>query len=142
MTRRIAVVDTNVVVSGLIVADESSPPARIVEAMLKARIPFLLSIDLLAEYRAVLLRPAISLRHGLTPEEIDVLLGDLALHAAIDEPRPTRGPITDAGDRHLRDLLAGGRQADLVTGDRRLRESPPPGIRAISPREFVDSRRL
>ena len=54
------VVDTNVVVSGLLTSVADAPPAMLLDAMLAGRVSFLLSTDLLAEYRDVLLRPAIA----------------------------------------------------------------------------------
>ncbi len=56
MQGRLVVVDTNVLVSGLIGSQVSSPPCRIVDEMLHGSFGFLLSLDLLAEYRKVLLR--------------------------------------------------------------------------------------
>jgi len=68
MTSRPAVIDTNVVVSGLITKDARAPTARIVDGMLRGRFPFLLSNLTLREYREVLLRPAIRRKHGLDSE--------------------------------------------------------------------------
>jgi len=65
VTRPVAVVDTNVVVSGLLTAEVTAPTHRILNAMLDERINFLLSIALLAEYREVMLRPRIQKRHGM-----------------------------------------------------------------------------
>ncbi|MEX0450131.1 PIN domain-containing protein [Spiribacter sp. 221] len=53
---RCVIVDTNVLVAGLITADRQSPTGRAVDAMLNGRLLFLLSPALLAEYRTVLLR--------------------------------------------------------------------------------------
>lgn len=52
------VVDTNVVVAGLITGDQASPVARVLDGMLAARWPFALSEPLIAEYDRVLRRPA------------------------------------------------------------------------------------
>ena len=48
-----AVIDTNVVVSGVLTKDSPSPTVRILDGMLAGRFRFLLSVDLLAEYRDV-----------------------------------------------------------------------------------------
>jgi predicted nucleic acid-binding protein len=53
----IYIIDTNVVVAGLITAQTDSPVARILDSMLGAAFPFVLLPALLAEYRAVLARP-------------------------------------------------------------------------------------
>jgi len=66
---RFAVIDSNVVVSGLLSGGGFSPTGRILDRMLTGAFPFLLSEELLAEYREVLLRPTIARRHGLTEAE-------------------------------------------------------------------------
>src|SRR5262245_2385861 len=65
MTSSVAIIDTNVVVSGLLAGHSASPPAVILDGMLRARFTYLLSLEVLAEYREVLLRPRIQRRHGL-----------------------------------------------------------------------------
>ena len=70
----IALVDTKVIVSGLLAAADDSPTARILDAMAVGTLHFILSDELLAEYRAVLLRPAVATRHGLTEAEVDAVL--------------------------------------------------------------------
>jgi len=81
-----AVVDTNVVVAGLLASDCASPTARLLDRMLTGDLRFVLSVDLLAEYRLVLLRPAIATAHGLAAEEVDILLQRLARSAILREP--------------------------------------------------------
>ncbi len=76
-----AVVDTNMVVSGVLAGGAGSPTGRIVDALLSGRLRFVLSEALLAEYRRVLLRPAIAWRHGLNEGEIDRLLEGLVVNA-------------------------------------------------------------
>ncbi len=108
------VVDTNVVVAGLLTSEPRAPTARILDALLAGRLPFLLSEALLAEYRAVLLRPKIRARHGLAAREVDVILLQLVQNALLREPEPAG---TAAGDEHLFALLALDRRALLVSGD-------------------------
>lgn len=137
MSPRPAVVDTNVVVAGLLTSDAGSPTARILDAMLAARFSFLLSVPLVAEYRRVLLRPRIRRLHGLRPRDVDKILTELSLRAMIVET-----PGADAaasGDQHLWDLLAGRSDAVLVTGDQALLRRPRPGATVFSPRDFADS---
>lgn len=122
MTVRFVILDTNVVVSGLLTADASAPTAVLLDRALAGALPLLLSPDLLAEYRAVLLRPAIRRRHRLSDGEIDELLTELAWHGAFREPAPAEG-APDAGDSHLWALLAAEPGALLVTGDAKLREA-------------------
>ncbi len=134
----VCVVDTNVIVSGLIGADLNSPPARILDAMLDGGFIYLMSDELLSEYACVLRRPGLVRLHGLTGEELDRLLVDLVANAMWRAPA-VAGEAPDTGDQHLWALLVGHPQACLVTGDRLLLENPPGSVSVISPRSFADS---
>ena len=134
----ICVVDTNVIVSGLIGADPNSPPARILDAMLDGGFIYLMSDELLSEYSSVLRRPGLVRLHGLTDEELDRLLADLVANAMWQTPA-TMGDAPDTGDQHLWALLASHPQGCLVTGDRLLLENPPGSASVVSPRSFADS---
>ncbi len=135
MRAPVGVIDTNVLVAGIIAGDAQAPTARIVDAMLAGTFPFLLSIELLAEYRAVLLRPKIRSRHGLSEEEVDAVLAGLAANAAMREPTQAESGKLDV-DRHLLALVATRDDAVLVTGDQELLDSAPSG-RAESPTGFA-----
>lgn len=144
--QRWVVIDTNVLVSGLLTHDPLSPLAGIVDGMLSGRIRFLLSSRLLAEYRDVLLRPRVQRRHGLTVAEVDELLTEVAVVAAWREPPATAGEANDLrpdaaapdpGDDHLWQLLRLADDAILVTGDALLVERPPEFASVMTPRAFV-----
>lgn len=137
MSFPVCVVDTNVVVSGLIGADAGSPPARILDAMLDGRLIYLMSEPLLQEYSSVLRRESLVRFHGLKSEEIDVLLTDLVANAMWRAPVPA-DDAPDAGDQHLWALLAAYPRSQLVTGDQLLLRKPPAGISVVSPRRLVD----
>ena len=81
-----SIVDTNVVVSGLLTVDAASPVARVLDGMLAAAFPFVLSEALVAEYRSVLARPSLRKVHGLSVDDVDVILVDLAQHAIVLTP--------------------------------------------------------
>lgn len=134
-----AVIDTNVVVSGLLTRDPASPTARILDAMLSGQFTFLLSVELLAEYRAVLLRPKIRAVHGLSAAEIDEVLTAIAASAAIREPGPPPDGVPDPNDAHLRALLACQPGATLVTGDQALLAAPLASTRVLTPADFASS---
>jgi len=133
----VAVIDTNVVVAGLITADAGSPTARILDGMRHGAFPFLLSDQLLAEYREVLLRPKIRKLHGLGAHEIDLVLTEIATHAIVREPEARAG-APDAKDNHLWSLLHGRPGSVLVTGDRALAQHPPPKSTVLQPRESTE----
>jgi putative PIN family toxin of toxin-antitoxin system len=130
----LAVIDTNVVVSGVLTLRSESPTALILDAMLQARFRFLLSPAILEEYRSVLLRPKIRARHRLTEKEIDLILTEIAVNAAFREP--VSGPNSH-GDDHLRLLLEVEPDSVLVTGDRPLFSDSRTRSRVLAPREFV-----
>lgn len=134
------IVDANVLVAGVISRDREAPPATLLDLMLRGGFPFLLSIDLLAEYRTVLLRPALVARHGWSAERVDRLLAALAFHGIVREPGAVdAADVPDPGDAHLFALLAADERALLVTGDRRLLEAPAWRGRVISPSAAVSA---
>ena len=138
MTRAIFIVDTNVVVAGLITAQDTSPVARILDGMLTAAFPYVVSEALLAEYRTVLARPDLRKFHGLAIAEIETILTDIALHAIVMSP--VSGPAApDPGDQLLWDLLAARADLMLVTGDKRLLRDAAMQGRVLSPQDFVAS---
>ncbi len=71
---RLALIDTNVVVSGLLTKNPSGPTALILDAMLAATLRFVVSPALVAVYRDVLLRPRIARAHGMDAPDVDALV--------------------------------------------------------------------
>lgn len=135
------VVDTSVLVAGLLTGDRESPPAHILDAMLAGQLRFLLCVELLAEYRTVLLRKRIRTRHGLTMAEVDALLEALAVDAVVADIAGRRETAPDPGDDFLWRLLATRSGTGLITGDGRLLERPPRRARVVSPRTWADENR-
>jgi predicted nucleic acid-binding protein len=140
--RTVVIVDTNIIVAGLISADPQSPVARVLEGMLTAAFPYALSEALLGEYRTVLMRPAIRKLHALSTQEVEQLLFDLALHAIVLRPQQTssgRSAAPDAGDQFLWDLLATRPDLVLISGDKRLRGDETMRGRVRSARALVET---
>ena len=132
------IVNTNVLVAGLITTQADSPTAQLLDAMLDGRLIYLLSADLLREYRAVVLRPKLARIHGLNETEIDALLTDITANALWrDPPTDDLHQSPDPHDGHLWALLACEPSAVLVTGDRLLQENPRPGGLVISPARWA-----
>lgn len=133
------IIDTNVVVAGLLTAHADSPVARILDGMLSATFPFVVSEALLAEYRTVLLRPKLCTLHGLTEAEVDAILTDIARHAIVLGPTSAgAGPrAPDAGDQFLWDLLTTRADLVLVSGDKLLLQDEAMQPRVILPQVFV-----
>lgn len=138
MTSRLWVVDTNVVVAGILAAQTDAPPARILHRMLVGTLRFAVSVELLAEYRAVLLRTKIRARHGLAVSEIDAVLEALAINAVAADISRRCEAAPDPGDDHLWRLIAETTAVGLITGDMLLLKNPPADVRVLTPRGWVD----
>ncbi|MBC8176161.1 MAG: putative toxin-antitoxin system toxin component, PIN family [Deltaproteobacteria bacterium] len=139
MRSHIFIIDTNVLIAGLITAEPCSPTVKIVNAMLKGSVAYLLSPELLRGYREVLLRPKLSRAHGLNGQEIDQILSEIAANAVWREPSLDKSnPSPDPGDTHLWSLLASEPSAVLVTGDQLLIKNPKPQCSVISPATWVE----
>ena len=136
MSRPAVIVDTNVVVAGLLTQNDASPVARILDGMLSAAFPFVMSEVLLAEYRTVLVRPVLRKLHGLTVAEVESVLTDIAQHAIMLTP-VAGPPAPDPGDQLLWELLAARADVLLVTGDKLLLRDAGMRGRVISPLAFV-----
>ncbi|HEY2929411.1 PIN domain-containing protein [Piscinibacter sp.] len=136
MSRPAVIVDTNIVVAGLLTTHDASPVARILDGMLGAAFPFVVSEALLAEYRSVLVRPTLRKLHGLTIAEVETILTDIAQHAIVLAPLPAP-PAPDPGDQLLWGLLAARADLLLVTGDKLLLRDAGMQGRVISPQAFV-----
>ncbi len=138
MTKTVYVIDTNVLVSGLIGTEPDSPPVRIVDLMLDGGFLYSVSPELLREYAGVLHRPRIARIHKLTDDELDRLLTDLVANSVWREPIETE-TAPDPGDNHLWTLLRAHPRACLVTGDQLLVSNPPAHARVVSPRRFIEA---
>lgn len=126
------IVDTNILVTGLITSTASAKTVQIVDAMVRGQLRPLMSPALLDEYRAVLLRPRIADRHGLNANQIDELLSAIVQHAVWRTPQPAVNSAPDPGDNLLWALLEAEPTSTLVTGDTRLLNIPPFETRVMS----------
>ena len=133
------IIDTNVVVAGLLTSHAHSPLARILDGMLRASFRFALSEALLAEYRGVLLRPKLSRLHQLAESEIDTILTTLTRHAIVLPVSPQLNALVapDVGDQFLWNLLTSREDLMLVTGDKLLLQTEPLQARVMAPLEFA-----
>ena len=134
---KLYIINTNVLVAGLISSQKESPVIAIVDAMLKGLIIYVLSPALLQEYRDVLLRPKLSKIHGLNEKEIDQLLTDIIANAIFCEPSVGLEKAPDSGDNHLWDLLQDNQGSILVTGDKLLLDKPLMGASVILPAQLA-----
>lgn len=130
------IVDTNVLVAGLITANKESPTARWLDGMISGDFLFLLSEALLSEYQRVLARPRITRLHKLSVSDIDTLLTQVTANAIWVEPS-TQQSAPDPGDSHLWSLQAEKPHSILVSGDRLLVEHHRDSRRILTPTEAL-----
>ncbi len=126
------VVDTNVIVSGLITSDASAPSVHVLEQMLTGGFTFILSPDLIRRYETVLNRPSLSGIHGLRRSQVEVVVMTLAANAIIREPSPSTVRAEGPGDQCLIDLVLSDPRFVLVAGDIRIPRAKL-GLAIISP---------
>ncbi len=72
------VIDTNVVVSGLL--NPNGPPARILDAILDGRVKLVYDARILAEYRDVLRRPRLKLNPEAVARFLEALRGQMLVN--------------------------------------------------------------
>ncbi|OIP16079.1 MAG: putative toxin-antitoxin system toxin component, PIN family [Comamonadaceae bacterium CG_4_9_14_3_um_filter_60_33] len=140
--RRFFIIDTNVVVAGLITQRADVSVVRILDGMLRAEFGFVLSEELLAEYRSVLERSKLRKLHGLSTTEIEIVLTDIAQHAIVLTPcADAKAPVApDAGDQFLWNLLASRSDLILVTGAKLPLQDVAMQGRVILPQTFAAQR--
>ena len=115
--------------------------AQVLDRMLSASLPFVLSPALLAEYRSVMLRPKITGRHGLLADEVDTIFTDIARHAVKlqpGQPVASHEKAPDPGHQLPWDLLALRPKLVLVTGDLRWLASESMASRVVTPADLID----
>ncbi|MDE3151447.1 MAG: putative toxin-antitoxin system toxin component, PIN family [Gemmatimonadota bacterium] len=127
------VLDTNVVVSGLLSA--VTPPGRVIESVYAGELTVLHDERVLEEYAAVLTRP----RFGFTPEDIAWFMAMMDYGESVVAP-PLPLTVPDESDlKFIEVAVAGGADA-IVTGnlkDFRIAEGRL-AIPVVSPRRLVE----
>ena len=135
-----AVVDTNLVVSGLIL--KHGQPSQLVEALRQGCFLLVLSDVLLEEYRRVLARQHFAQRYGLTPQEVRDFFTLLATAQRATPTRRLPVQVRDVKDTPVLATALGGQAAYLVTGDEDLLtlDGHPklPNLRILTVRAFLD----
>ncbi len=125
------VIDTNVVVSGLL--NPHGPSARILDALLNGRVKLVYDARILAEYRDVLHRP----RFKLAPEKISAFLHGLSGQSLIT---PTGVAVTgpDPDDIVFVETALATTDRTIITGN--LAHYLPEilhGVRVLTPAQAV-----
>jgi putative PIN family toxin of toxin-antitoxin system len=125
------VVDTNVVVSGLI--QRLGNPGRVLTLVRLGRIVPVYDARILAEYREVCGRPRLRLAAG----DVDQLLEDVArCGERIEGAPPAAFRLPDLDDQPFLDVALASRSDAIVTGNRK--DFPDAcGVTMLSPAELV-----
>ena len=127
-----AVLDTNVVVSGLL--SGTGPCGRILDLVLEGIVPIATDVRILAEYEEVVRRPQLA----IPATEAAKVLASMGLAAEPVTAPPLPAFLPDADDQPFLEVAAAAR-AVLVTGNRRhFPTDVCQGVRVLSPAEFLD----
>jgi putative PIN family toxin of toxin-antitoxin system len=132
-----AVLDTNVVVSGVI--KEEGPSGRILRLLLERKFTALTSLEILAEIREVLRREKIRRYHGWTDEQVDIFVTFLYSQSIVTEGKLTVDIVTqDPDDDKFLACAREGKADYLVSGDDHLLEFRAyEGTQIITPAAFL-----
>lgn len=132
-----AVLDTNVVVSGII--KEEGPSGQILRLLFQDRkFIAVTSLDILAEIRQVLRRAKIRKYHGWTDEQIDTFIIFFFAQSAVTEGKLTVNLSRDPHDNKFLACAREGNAEYLVSGDDDLLQIKVfHGTQIVSPAAFL-----
>lgn len=128
---RSAVLDTNVVVSGLL--KSVGPPAAVLDLGFAKQFRWFISEPIWTEYGTVLARK----RLGINPRRRDDFLADLRNVAVFVTSTRRLRECTDANDDKVLECALGARADYVVTGNTRHYPARFQDIRVIPPRQFL-----
>lgn len=124
------VLDTNVVVSGLI--SVKGPPAEILRRLQYREVTVLYDARICAEYREVLKRP----RFKLDALMVESFVSLFELNGERIEAQPVGYRLPDPADQPFLEVAMAGQAEAIVTGN--LRHFPEAcGVRVLSPAAWV-----
>jgi hypothetical protein len=133
-----AVIDTNVLISGLI--SSKSFPAKVLDFLVSGKFKPTVSSDIIKEYSAVLIRDRFLIL-GSVEERLDLLGELLSLDQVIlAAPQQKINAIKeDQKDNIFLECALAGRCKFIVSGDQHLLQLEKyGGIKIVTAREFVD----
>ena len=127
------VLDTNVLVSGIFF---SGPPFEILQAWFNRTIQFVLSVEILDEYRRV----SMELAKQFPETDISSFLDLVTVNSKMIETPPLPGPVCeDPDDDKFIACAIAGKTKMIVSGDKHLLKVDGfRYIRVYKPRDFVD----
>jgi putative PIN family toxin of toxin-antitoxin system len=133
----IVVVDTNVLVSGVL--KPYSPAASILRMVVEGVIQPAYDLRILAEYREVLSRP----KFNFGSEIVNPLLDQIEEEGFLISASPLKSPLPDPADEPFLEVAVTAAAAALITGNRRHFPRGSSGaVKILSPSEFLEMFRL
>jgi len=128
-----AVLDTNVIVSGLL--SPHSPPGGIVRLLVSGRITLCLDARAFAEYAEVLARP----KFKFAPELVSMFLEHIKHNGAFVVCEPLKFDLPDKDDNVFYEVAVAGKAECLVTGNlKHFPRSSCKAIKVLSPAQFIE----
>jgi len=130
----IVVIDTNVIVSGLLKA--SGNPAVIVNHLLSGKIRAAYDIRIIREYREVLKRPRFNFKDSDTDNFINFVEGE----GLLIYPEPLKLSLPDPGDLPFLEAAAAIKSKTLVAGNSKdYPDAESIEVNIVSPAKFITS---
>ena len=130
----IIVIDTNVIVSGLLKA--SGNPAEIVNYLLSRKIRAAYDIRIIRKYREVLRRPRFNFKISDTDNFINFIEGE----GLLIYPEPLKISLPDPGDLPFLETAAAINSKTLVTGNSKdYPNAENTSVKIVSPVSFITS---
>ncbi|PIY80853.1 MAG: putative toxin-antitoxin system toxin component, PIN family [Candidatus Pacebacteria bacterium CG_4_10_14_0_8_um_filter_42_14] len=134
------IIDTNVLISGLIIPKGS--PFQVLRLWQAKKFELLVSSNLIAETSEVLRRPKILKKYNLSLELIEGFLQLIHLYGIIVFPTKSKVEVRDDKDQDILDTAISGKADFLVTGDDDLlvlaSDTKVGKLNILTPREFVE----
>ena len=130
----IIVLDTNVVVSGIL--KPYSKTAAILRLVADGAIQLAYDLRILSEYRDVLSRP----KFNFAKENIEAFLDQVEQEGALVSVKPLKNHLPDPDDEPFLEVALSGGVKAIVTGNKRhFPRKDYQGVKILSPVEFLEA---
>ncbi len=126
------VIDTNVVVSGVLV--DEGLPASILDLAANKKILMIVSENILAEYEEVLRRP----HFKIALARIKQVLSTIRKTSSVVRPTLTLAISRDESDNRFYECAEAGKADYLITGNTKHFPLSHKGTKIVTPREFIE----
>ena len=130
----IVVIDTNVLVSGLL--GDTGNPATIVNHLLAAKLKAAYDIKIISEYREVLKRPKFSFK----PADVDALINYIEAEGLLVYPVPLNITLPDPADLPFLEVAYSIESKTLITGNSKdYSNAGRKLVKVLTPADFISS---